>query len=297
MINIKALINNSEQSVHKNKELEQALYSYEANKIYWLNKNSIKCTGVAALHRLGELEKGYYKEILGNFNYDEIHELNTTLESICSKTTKIKYSIDISEINGFSASKSNLNDFINMTHFVETKCREYFKISPEELERNLAWDEVRIINRKNPSDYLRMYGWSDKLFLINEGGSHHLASAQYIASRLNTQVPLTGRLDLISLDRTGLNNFLKTYSSILIPRSDFSYLYGKFDLSECKILFYTSKFLPAESILMIYKHGDISDSLDAQLKSLFTDFNIELIKFYEYQKYNQRFNEYLKNQD
>lgn len=292
MLNIKSFIQDKQNTNPNSKEIEQALYSYEANKIYWLNKNSIKTTGVAELHRLVELESGYYKEILGNFNHDEIHELNNKIDSIFTKITKANYSIDISEINGFSASKSNLNEFINMTHFVEMKCLKYFEISPEELKRNLAWDEIRIISRKYPSDYFRMYGWSDKLFLVNDGGSHHLASAQYIASRLNIQVPLTARLDLIALDRTGLNNFLKTYSSILIPHSDFSYLYEKFDLSECKILFYTSKFLPSESILMIYKHGDISDSLDSQLKSLFTDFNIELIKFYEYQKYNQRFKEY-----
>ncbi len=292
MLNIKNFIHDKEQITLKSNELEQALYSYEINKIYWLNKNSIKCTGVAELHRLGELEKGYYKEILGNFNYDEINELTKKLKSIFIKTTKTNYSLDISEINGFSASKSNLNEFINMTHFVEMKCLNYFKISHEELKRNLAWDEIRIISRESPSDYFRMYGWSDKLFLINDGGSHHLASAQYIASRLNTQVSLTARLDLIALDRTGLNNFLKTYSSILIPRSDFGYLQEKFDLSEYKVLFYTSKFLPAESVLLFYKHGEISDSLDAQLKSLFTDFNIELIKFYEYQKYNEKFNRY-----
>lgn len=292
MINIKNFICDKEQTTHKNKELEQALYSYEVNKIYWLNKNSIKTTGVAELHRLAELDSGYYKEIFGTFNNNEVNELAEKIKPIFKKTTKTKYSIDISEINGFSASKSNLNEFINMTHFVEVKCLNYFEISPEELKRNLAWDEIRIISRKDPSDYFRMYGWSDKLFLVNDGGSHHLASAQYIASRLNTQVPLTARLDLISLDHTGLNNFLKTYSSILLPRSDFCYLYEKFDLPEYKIFFYSSKFLPSESILLFYKHGELSDSLDAQLKSLFTDFNIELIKFYEYQKYNQRFKEY-----
>ncbi|ENX24876.1 hypothetical protein F892_00026 [Acinetobacter vivianii] len=292
MFNIQFFKQDEEQTAYKNKELEQALYSYEQNKIYWLNKNSIRASSIAQLDRLHEILNGYYKDIWGNYNIEDIQELSHYLKSIFIKKTIKAHTIDISDINGFSASKSPLNDFINMTHFVEQRCLKYFEVTEDYLEKNLAWKEIKIINQKHTSDHFRMHGWSDKLFLINDGGSHHLASAQYIASRLNTQVSITGRLDLISLDRTGLNNFLKIYSSILIPRSDFSYLYEKFDLSEYKILFYTSNFLPAESILLIYKHGELSDSLDAQLKSLFTDFNIELIKFYEYQKYNQRFQNY-----
>ncbi|MCX3034211.1 hypothetical protein OFK41_08320 [Acinetobacter baumannii] len=282
-----------EQMIDKNKELEQALYSYEVNKIYWLNKNSISANSIAHLNRLHELLDGYYKNIWGNYSREETQELSNTLKSIFVKKTINKHTIDISEINGFSSSKSPLNDFINMSHFVEKRCLKYFEVTHDELRRNLAWDEIRIISRENPSDYFRMCGWTDKLFLINDGGSHHLASAQYIAARLSEQVQLTARLDLIAFDHEGLNTFLKTYSSVLIPRSDFSFLYEKFDLSESKILFYTSRFLPSESILLFYKHNELSDSIDSQLKNLFTDFNIELLKFYEYQKYNERFIKYL----
>jgi hypothetical protein len=103
---------------------------------------------------------------------------------------------DISDVHGFSASKSKLEDFMSMDAMVESNSREMIdEISQSKLKKNLAHDEIRIIHDKSrTSDHFQLYDWDKRLFLMNSGGSHHFAAAKYIAARLGQKVPLQGKL-------------------------------------------------------------------------------------------------------
>lgn len=272
-------------------ELQHALRNMENNKAFWNNQSSISASGIAAIHRLHELDRGYSVSCwkCGNPN---IKELMLLLRTMFGAKKISNVTIDISEISGFSASCSNLSDFVNMRQFVEANCRRYFDITTESLKKNLAHGEIRIINREKPTDYLKIYGWSEKMYLINSGGSHHLASAQYIAKELNELVPITGRMDLVFLDREGLNHFLKKFSSLLIPVSDFAYLSPLFKNSGLDCVFYKASYLPSEYLIMFYEHQALPMDIDSMMKSMYTDFNNELIKFYVMQQENSVFNKY-----
>lgn len=274
-------------------ELYQTIRDLEPNKAEWNNHNSIRSSSVAQIHRLHEIHNNPYslRWTCGKFDPKELMLLLRTMfrdERIGSVT------VDISEITGLAASKSELQNFASMSHFVETNCRKYFEITPEYLKSNLAHSEVRIINRESTSDYLKIFGWSEKVYLINSGGSHHFASAQYIAKELNTLVPVTGRMDLIFLDREGINRFINKFSSLLIPQSDFAYILPMFQCSGLDCVFYSANFLPADTLLMFYEHQSLPSDMDSMLKSKFTDFNIELMKFFDIQKSNSAFNKQKK---
>ena len=274
--------------------LEQAIYETERNKCYWLNKNSISCSSVAKIQDLKGLGKDGYSSFVWQYGKSalDLNELKQALTNIFEVKKIPKITIDISEVGGLSASKSPIDDYCTMQQFVEKECLRFFELSEESLSKNLAHQEIRILHRENTSDHLRMYGWSDKLFLCNGGGSHHFASAQYIANKLSKNIPITGEMVLTYINEAGLSDFLKTYSSILIPYSDFCYLTQKFDLSGLSMVFYQSPCLPAETAILFYKHNDLPSSLDSLLKNRFTDFNTELVKFFNFQKTNTQFNDY-----
>lgn len=108
---------------------------------------------------------------------------------------------DITDIHGFSASKSNLNNFVSTDDMVETNSREMIdEITPAKLAKNLAHHEIRILHNPDTSDHFRRYRWDGRLWLMNDGGSHHTAAAKYIATRLQKPVKLTGKLYTYSLN-------------------------------------------------------------------------------------------------
>lgn len=275
--------------------LEDAIYQSEKNKPYWLNKNSIKQSSIARIHELNSLGKNSYHANI--WKYGNSASYVNKLKDLLSDMFKVKkisnITIDISNVTGLSASKAPLEDYCTMQQFVEKECRKYFELTEDSLNKNLAHQEIRILHREKTSDHFKMYGWSDKLFLSNGGGSHHFASAQYIAKHLSINIPITGEMILHHLHEEGLLKFLKTFSSLLVPFSDFCFLNHKFKHSGQHFLFYQSPSLPAETVILFYKHVDLSCSIDSLLKDRFTDFNKELIKFYNLQKTNAQFQRYM----
>lgn len=276
--------------------LEHAIYQTEKNKPYWLNKNSINQSSIAKIHELHGLGKNSY--FMNIWNYGDSASFGNELKALLScmfgvKTISSK-TIDIAEVSGLSASKAPLEDYSTMHHFVEKECRRFFDLTEESLNRNLAHQEIRILHRERTSDHFKMYGWSDKLFLSNSGGSHHFASAQYIANYLSMNIPIAGEMVLNYLDEEGLSKFLQAFSSVLMPFSDFCYLNQSFEQSGLDLLFFQSPSLPADTVILFYKHNDMPGSIDSLLKDRFTDFNKELIKFYNFQKANAQFQTYMR---
>ncbi len=114
---------------------------------------------------------------------------------IGSCTVTEQWECDIQDVTGLAASKSVLEDFDDLDRMVETNSLRMIEpVTEEKLRENLAWDEIRILNRKDPSDFFARYLWDGRVFLINSGGSHHFAAARYIAARIGTPVPLRGTL-------------------------------------------------------------------------------------------------------
>ena len=125
---------------------------------------------------------------------------------------------DIADVHGFSSSKSELRDFSSTDAMVECNSREMIDaISHEKLAKNLAHNEIRIIHNQHATDYFARYLWDDRLFLMNDGGSHHFAAAKYIADRLEETVPLRGTLRVYSLNSTALASLCKDFDMFVIP--------------------------------------------------------------------------------
>ncbi|QBY56502.1 hypothetical protein E0W60_36135 (plasmid) [Cupriavidus oxalaticus] len=127
-----------------------------------------------------------------------------------------QWTCDISELHGFSASKSDLRDFATTDQMVEKNSREMIsEISLKKLDENLAHREIRIIHSPG-SDYFTRYRWDGRLWLMNSGGSHHTAAAKYIAARLGCQVPLSGKLYTYSLDPRAIASLCNDYRMFVI---------------------------------------------------------------------------------
>lgn len=131
------------------------------------------------------------------------------------------WSCDITAIHGFSASKSNLAEFTSTDEMVETNSREMIdEISREKLARNLAHSEIRILNSPTTSDHFKRYRWDGRLWLVNDGGSHHTAAAKYIAARLSEPVEFTGELYTYSLNPVAIASLYRDFEMFVINDHD-----------------------------------------------------------------------------
>lgn len=125
---------------------------------------------------------------------------------------------DISDIHGFSASKSDLEYFSSTDEMVETNSRELITpISIAKLEANLAHDEIRIIHRaESGGDYFVRYRWDNRLWLMNDGGSHHTAAAKYISTRIARPVPISGTLYEYSLNPIAVDSLRRDFEIFVV---------------------------------------------------------------------------------
>lgn len=124
---------------------------------------------------------------------------------------------DITDVHGFSTSKSELRDFASTDKMVETNSRDMInEISHAKLAKNLAHSEIRIIHSDNTTDHFTRYLWDGHLFLMNDGGSHHFAAAKYIAARLPESVTLRGKLYTYSLNAIAIASLRRDYEMFVI---------------------------------------------------------------------------------
>jgi hypothetical protein len=100
---------------------------------------------------------------------------------------------------------------------VEANSREMIDtITPEKLAENLVHREIRIIHSADTTDHFRRYRWDGRLWLINDGGSHHTAAAKYIAARLRRSVKLTGKLYTYSLNTAAIASLCRDFEMFVI---------------------------------------------------------------------------------
>lgn len=124
--------------------------------------------------------------------------------------------LDITDIFGLSASKSVLADFNTLADFAEARCQHYIQnMSQEGIDENLAHHEVGI-RKATTSDFFVRYAWDGRIWLCNEGGSHHFAAAQWIAMKIGASVPLTGKLITHGLDLAAIERLAQRFRGFLI---------------------------------------------------------------------------------
>lgn len=140
------------------------------------------------------------------------------LEHLGRREVDENWTCDIQSVVGFSTSKSKLEDFTSLNDMVETNSREMIDaLTEEKLRQNLAHNEIRILHREQTSDHFALHLWDGRIFLMNNGGSHHFAAARYIAARIGRQVPLRGALHTYSVDPMAVDSLQTDFDMFIIP--------------------------------------------------------------------------------
>lgn len=124
---------------------------------------------------------------------------------------------DLQDLHGFAASKSKLKTFVSTDEMVETNSSDMIEnVSAEGLRKNLAHDQIRVIGANAGTDWLQVHQWAGRMYLVNDGGSHHLAAAKYIAARIGTPVTMTAPLHYYKVDAGAVAALRAEYDVYLV---------------------------------------------------------------------------------
>lgn len=128
---------------------------------------------------------------------------------------------DVTDIDGFLASKADLWAFATTDAMAESRCQWLIsEVNQEQLAKSLAHKEIRIIHIPGTTDHFTRYQWDGRLWLMNDGGSHHTAAAKYLAARLGQRVPLSGRCYTYSLNALAIASLRRDYEMFAINYED-----------------------------------------------------------------------------
>jgi len=156
---------------------------------------------------------------------------SSVFSDLVTRKTNENFECDIQDITGMSNSKSDLTRFTDLDELAETNSQDFITpCSQEKLDENLRWPEIRILRQENSSDWLQRYQWNDRIFLINDGGSHHFAAARYIAKCLKppVPVPISAKLDTYEINREVLKNLLRKFDLFVINEAENEVEHAKF---------------------------------------------------------------------
>lgn len=149
--------------------------------------------------------------------YESFQVETPALASLTRKTITENWCCDLSEIQGFRASKSDLAKFHTTDEMVERNSKEMIEeITHENLQQNLAHEGIHLWCTNQSSANFRRYAWDGRLFLANSGGSHHVAAAKYIATRLQEKVPLFGKLIEYSFDQFAVATLRSEFEMLVV---------------------------------------------------------------------------------
>ena len=140
------------------------------------------------------------------------------LATLCEQAQFERWACDIRQVQALSASKSPLEDFTALDGFAEARCRGHLDDpSPDNIARNLAHGEVSIMQPGRGDSFL-FHGWDRQIGLINSGGSHHFATARYLADVARQPNELTGMLKGYLLNPAAVNALTEEYELFAITR-------------------------------------------------------------------------------
>lgn len=129
-----------------------------------------------------------------------------------------EHTLDLREIDGFAASKSDLHEYRTVEEFAERRCPDWIAdVSHAQLQKLLSHGEIRVLHAEHHNDHFSQYGWDGRMFLSNAGGSHHAAAAQHVAKRLSADVPLQAPLRVYTLNEAALGTLTGQYEMFAVP--------------------------------------------------------------------------------
>jgi len=157
------------------------------------------------------------------------------LKNVFRSEDQESLTICLDQITMLSASKGDLRNAKDLEDF---SLREEPKripswlddISDEQLQRMMSHREIRISNnvatiKQSTSDRLATFSWQKGYALLNNGGSHHLAAAKFIAKRLSKEkeVRLTGSHTHYFLSLFNIRSLNNEYDLYLVPKNNTIY--------------------------------------------------------------------------
>lgn len=195
---------------------------------------SITSDDVVKWNEFGEFPYGHHTLQLQGWtyspgsphNYGSTSRVCTDLKNLTTTQVIKNWQCEIQDVYGFAKSKSNLSHFKSMGAMVECNSREMIdEITQEKLDENLAWKQIRIIHQAD-HDYFQTWAWDGRVFLMNSGGSHHFAAAQYIAVLIDVKVPLHGEYRIQSINQIALAGLRREFDifvmySVMAPKNGF----------------------------------------------------------------------------
>lgn len=151
-------------------------------------------------------------------SYESTQLACPALKNLLVETTTERWACDLQDVQGLASSKSDLGRFATMEAFATQDCAGLMEHpSPEALNENLHWNEVRIHDPNGPDHFCR-YDWDGRLFMVNHGGSHHFAAAHQMAKDLGQDVPLSGRLKTYGLNLQAVSTLRDQFEMFAIPK-------------------------------------------------------------------------------
>lgn len=163
---------------------------------------SINAESVSRWHELVEVGRPYKPGTLtgwkatGDGGYEAFRLARDEYSRMVRCEVTENWPCDVQAIHGFSSSKADLSAYVATDAMAEERAAFLIHdVSPEGLAKCLAHREIRIIHSAGGGgDFFARFNWDGPLWLMNGGGSHHLAGAKYVAARLRLPVPLNGML-------------------------------------------------------------------------------------------------------
>jgi len=132
----------------------------------------------------------------------------------------------IRQVEGLLASKSDLTKFLSIDDFATTISPELISdVTLRGILKSLAHGEIRILRDEydRKSDFFIRYPWdSNRIFLINSGGSHHFSAARYLAYHLDYRIVLTGKLKTYRLIPEAVRTLTNDFDLYSVPKSLFN---------------------------------------------------------------------------
>lgn len=232
-----------------------------------------------------------------NFSYGDMYKDKDNILDLISavfyKKSIPEQVVSLRSIDGLGASKSMEFPFSTLDEFAEKICKPFFEVSEQEFHRNWSWEDQRIL--KDPT--IEIYGWNDRLYLINSSGSHHFTSARYIAHRLDKEVEIKSPITLIGIDPQHLTALTDQYQICLLRGSDWDAIESELLLSNSAVMVYDSYVLPKlddpeQQRVLIYRKSDTFLHGQLKLNKAFLDVNNLLWDCYALQKKNRNFKYY-----
>lgn len=127
------------------------------------------------------------------------------------------FNLDVTEIGGISASKSQQHDIVDIDEFPMVRCKDLAEpITVDHLKKNMDHGEIRLHDMRFTD-----FTWTTRrVYWINAGGSHHLASARHQAIRLNIPVPLRGKMTRLKVNAECIRRLRSQWDMYLIPKDE-----------------------------------------------------------------------------